>query len=147
MANLNVMRFLWLLFFLYNALDAFGQPPSLVTNAFHAKYPSARQVQWTNQSDEYKATFQADGFNYETKYNSKGDWKVSQRQISYNDIPQQVKNTFKKSDYAQWTPQMSYVLFFPGMITQYRIIVGKNGNDKSLLFSHDGKLLKDNFSF
>ncbi|MDB5226704.1 MAG: ribosome biosis protein [Bacteroidota bacterium] len=134
---------------LFTGSILFGQGvklPPLVSTAFSTKYPTAQNVQWNNQGNEYKVAFNADGDRYEAKFNNNGDWKISQRDIQIDALPAAIKSNLSKSDFSQWNIKQAYILFLPGMITQYRVIIAKSDSKKSLLFSQDGKLLKDSFT-
>ena len=121
--------------------------PPLVSSAFNSKYPTAQKVQWNDQGSEYKAVFNADGDRYEAKYSNNGNWLISQRDIQLSALPAVIKNNLSKTDFSGWNIKQAYVLFLPGMITQYRVVIAKSDNNtKSLLFSQDGKLLKDSFT-
>ena len=135
------------MFFLIS-LIIYGQTtttPVNVTNAFNLKYPTAQNVQWSSQGKNFKAIFLADGFNYETMYNINGNWLVTQRTISFNELPTVVKTSLSGGKFSNWKINDVFILFYPGMITKYSIHISKDGNSKNLLMSWDGKLLDDNF--
>ncbi len=127
-------------------LDTFGQasiPPANVTKAFNQKFPSAHTIKWYNEGKDFKTVFKAEGYSYEATYNNNGDWLMTQRTISMKELPTAVKTGLTNSKFSTWKLNAVYVLFLPGMITQYRLIVSSGGDTKNLLFSWDGKLLND----
>jgi hypothetical protein len=131
----------------YSSYSQTTVTPTLVLKAFETKYPNASNVIWTESSGEYKVAFHHDGFSYESKFSNNGNWKISQREITLDQLPPVIRKGVLKSEFGDWSIRSTYVLFLPGMITQYRIIVTKSDADKkSLLFSQDGKLLKDSFT-
>ena len=103
---------------LLNTYGQAGNPPANVTKSFTQKFPAAQSIKW---------------------------FKETQRTISMLEVPESVKTGLINSKFSTWKLNAVYVLFFPGMITQYRLVV-TNGNDTvNLLFGWDGKLLDDEF--
>ncbi len=123
--------------------------PAEVTNAFSEKYPNAKNVEWRDELKDFKVTFSLDSAagSYTAKYAHKGDWKVTEKEITEAALPDEIRQSLSKSLYADWKTRSVYILYFPADMTEYHIIVAKSDiNKKNLLFSKDGKLLKDNFT-
>ena len=130
---------------LLNTYGQAGNPPANVTKSFTQKFPAAQSIKWFKEVKVFKAVFKEDGIHYEAIYNINGDWLKTQRSISMLEVPESVKTGLINSKFSTWKLNAVYVLFFPGMITQYRLVV-TNGNDTvNLLFGWDGKLLDDEF--
>ncbi len=144
----HILFFFYL--FLFISLTINGQTsiaPDNVRKEFNLKYPAAQNTKWYKQSKDFKAIFIEEGFNYQTKYNSKGEWLITQRTITINELPELVKSNLSNGKFATWKVNTVFVLFSPGMITQYRIIISNDKDIKNLLISWDGKLLDDSFIF
>lgn len=138
-----------LLYCLTLPLSATGQSsqvPVLVLKEFTVRFPTAQDVQWNTDDNGYKAVFKADKFNYEVKYNTNGSWKITQREIPFSQVPATVRNALSGGEFSGWNIHSAFILFLPGMITQYRVKISKNSNSKSLLFSREGNILNDNFT-
>lgn len=121
--------------------------PSEVTEALKQKYPDAENVSWKDKLSVFAASFEMNNEKYEARFNDKGEWKSTEKEISEEELPDQVKDGFEKSKYADW--EMKYISFIelPDDETQYRILVAKNDiQKKNLLFNSNGKLLKDNIT-
>jgi len=122
--------------------------PAEVTNSFAQKFPNATNVEWKDQLVDFKVAFDVNDKKYEAKFSNKGEWKVSIQEISVDKLPKKVVNGFSKSEYAQWEIKSVAFVQMPRKNNQYKITVAKNElNKKDLLFSPDGQLLKDSFTF
>src|ERR1044071_885573 len=80
----------------------FGKIPANVTDAFAARYPHATAVEWKDKLGYYEASFQLNGQNIAADFSSNGDWQRSERLMTYNDLPDEVKDGFEKSRYSGW---------------------------------------------
>ncbi len=137
--------------FLFSAAGVkaqFGSVPGIVTDSFKVKYPSAKSVSWSSKiGGTYQATFTLENEKYIAKFNKKGEWQNSTKEISKDAMPAAVKDGLAKSKYANatdWEVRSVTVRYLPGSITQYIILVARNDIQKrNLLFSSDGQLLKD----
>jgi hypothetical protein len=123
----------------------FRSIPGVVTDSFKAKYPSASAVKWADKVTAFQATFTLDGETLQARYNSKGEWQQSQKNITEDKLPAAVKDGLSKSKYADWKIEKLLARYLPGNKTQYGLSVS-NGSitKKNLLFSSEGQLLKDN---
>jgi len=135
--------------FLFSVLGAsaqFRSIPGVVTDSFKVKYPSATGVNWSSKISSFQATFTLDKEKYTAKYNSKGEWQSSTKEIAKDALPTAVKDGLAKSKFAssEWEVRTVTVRYLPGNITQYNLLVAKNDIQKrNLLFSSEGQLLKD----
>lgn len=132
---------------IYSADAQVRKIPADVTNAFSEKYSDAKNVEWKDKLSAFAATFELSGDKYEARFNKKGEWLSTEKEISIDDLPSSVKDGFSKSKYADWETKSTYLLEIPGDKKQYRIHVSKSSVQKKiLLFDEDGKLLKDNIT-
>jgi len=136
--------------FLFTATGAFAQfrkIPGVVTDAFKQKYPNAQAVSWDDKVSAFQAGFTLDGESYTARYTSKGEWVGSQKKITQEKLPAAVKDGLAKSKYAGWEVKVVISHYLPGGKEEYGIGVYQKGlNKKSLLFSSEGQLLKDNYT-
>lgn len=136
------------LFTAAGAQAQFGSIPGLVTDSFKVKYPNANTVNWSSKiGGTYQATFTLDKEKHTAKFNKKGEWQNTTKEISKEAMPAPLKDGLAKSKYAdstEWEIRSVTVRYLPGSITQYIILIAKNDIQKrSLLFSKDGQLMKD----
>jgi len=145
-----VIAFLILILASFAIVPSFAQIrkiPSEVTEALKQKYPDAENVSWKDKLSVFAASFEMDNEKYEARFNDKGEWKSTEKEISEADLPGDVKDGFEKSKYADWELKNTFLIELPGNETQYRIQVAKNDiQKKNLLFNNDGQLLKDNIT-
>ena len=135
------------LFTAAGAKAQFGSIPGVVTDSFKVKYPDAKSVSWSGKLSSFNATFTLGNEKHLAKFNKKGEWQNTTKEISKDAMPSVIKDGLAKSKYAnptEWEVRSVTVRYLPGSITQYIILVAKNDIQKrSLLFSNDGQLMKD----
>src|SRR5258708_9604055 len=77
--------------FLFSAAGVkaqFGSVPGIVTDSFKVKYPSAKSVSWSSKiGGTYQATFTLENEKYIAKFNKKGEWQNSTKEISKDAMP------------------------------------------------------------
>lgn len=121
--------------------------PAAVTEAFKKKYPSAENVEWSDKVTVFMASFSDGGTSYEARFSNKGEWKNTENEIAVSDIPAAVKDGYQKSKFTEYEIQKAYKISVPGDKVEYRLHVKKSDlQQKNLLFSSDGRLLKDNIT-
>ena len=117
--------------------------PSEVTNAFKAKYPNAQDVEWKDKITSFHAVFTDNGTKKEASFTKDG-WKETESEMEFNGLPEEVKDGFAKSKYADWEHGSVVEIQKSDDALQYRIYVEKSTlNKKFLFFNKNGKLLKD----
>lgn len=124
----------------------FRSIPSVVTDSFKLKYPTAANVSWSDKVSNFQASFMVGKDRIVAKYDSKGVWLQSWQKITKDELPAPVKDGLSKSKYAgaEWVIKSVTEYHNPGNVTQYGILVQKSDiQKKNLLFSSDGQLLKD----
>ncbi len=121
--------------------------PAEVTEALKSKYPDASNVTWKDKITVFAASFEMNNEKLEARFSSKGEWQSTEREITENDLPEDVKDGLNKSKYADWELTSIYNIDLPDDKVQYRIQVAKGDiQKKNLLFSSEGRLLKDNIT-
>ncbi|MGN6435250.1 MAG: PepSY-like domain-containing protein [Agriterribacter sp.] len=133
--------------FLQSATAQIRKIPAEVTNAFSEKYADAKNVEWSDKLKNFVAAFELDGNKYEARFNKKGEWLSTENEIEAGELPDEVKDGLAKSKYADWETKSVYKIDLPDDKVQYRVHVVKTSvQQKNLLFSDAGKLLKDNLT-
>jgi hypothetical protein len=138
-----------LIFTIYSTAEAqVRKIPGSVTDSFKVKYPSASNVEWHDHLSGFTATFDMNNTHYEARFSNKGVWQNTENKINESDIPAAVKDGLQKSKYADdWSIKDVYKIAVPENKLQYRLEVKKGDiQRKNLLFSSEGKLLKDNLT-
>lgn len=125
----------------------FRKLSGVVTDSFNQKYPNAKTVSWEDKVSSWQASFVLDGDKHTARYTSKGEWLGSEKKIDEEKLPEAVRDGLAKSKYADWDVKTVVIHYLPEGKEQYGIGVYKKGlNKKSLLFSSEGQLLKDNYT-
>ena len=137
-------NFVLLLAACFTINSLFAKIPEKLANAFHLKYASATNVKWKNNVINYTVTFKLMNAQYHATYDKKGEWLQSEKKIIMkNDLPEVVKNSFDKSDYASWTIQSLYEEFLPKEQPRYHIRAAKGSlQRKNIVFDFQGHIIK-----
>lgn len=136
-------------FFLFLFVVAFADAqlrkiPADVTDAFASRYPHATHVEWKDKLQYFEATFKLNNSTITADFSSKGEWEGSERELNFEQLPDEVKDGFLKSKYSDRQKNAVYELQELGKPLQYRINVQKSGiQKKNLYFDVNGKLLKE----
>ncbi|MCC6287557.1 MAG: PepSY-like domain-containing protein [Chitinophagaceae bacterium] len=131
----------------YTANAQVRKIPAEVTNAFSEKYADAKNVEWKDKLSAFAATFELNGDKLEARFNKKGEWQGTEKELSIDDLPAAVKDGFSKSKYTDWETKAVYEVELPDDKKEYKIHVAKSSVQKKiLLFDAEGKLLKDNLT-
>ena len=76
--------------------------PAEVTEAFKAKYPDTKNVEWKDKLSFFQVDFEMGGIKYESRFTSKGEWQQTEKDITEDALPAQVKDGYSKSKYTDW---------------------------------------------
>jgi hypothetical protein len=121
--------------------------PSVVTDSFKVKYPSATQVSWSDKLGYWQVSFYLGSDALTAKFKNTGEWQSGMKKIAQTTLPAEVQDGFSKSLYAdgEWKVSTVQVLYLPGDVTQYAIQIEKSSfQKKNLLFNSGGRLIKEN---
>jgi hypothetical protein len=87
--------------------------------------------------------FEQDSSKMNAEYNNKGIWKNTLKDWSYDNLPEDVKEGFKKSKFADREVTDVKVVYFPGYVIQYRLRAEKNDVEKKFLyFNTEGRMVR-----
>jgi hypothetical protein len=119
--------------------------PAAVTEALKTKFPQATNVSWKDKLSSWEADFTNNGTETAAWFTNKGEWKETDRKLSFNDLPADVKDGLKKSKYSDWTPGSVVEIKKKDKDLQYRIYVEKSSlvQKKYLYFNEKGVLQRE----
>ncbi|MEO8403946.1 MAG: PepSY-like domain-containing protein [Chitinophagaceae bacterium] len=121
--------------------------PKIVKENFARQYPTATDVNYDDDLTNVNVKFTLEGEKMNAEYSNKGIWKHTEKEWTYDKLPDAVKDGFKKSKYSDREIKDVVVLYYPADITQYRIKTEKNTVEKKyLFFNPEGKLLRDSIT-
>jgi len=136
-----------LLLFIFSAKAQFRKIPADVTDSFKIKYENASAVSWKDRLSSFQANFTVGDKEMKALFTSRGEWIKTETKHTYNSLPADVKDGFKKSKYADMDVLDVTQMEDKDDQIQYRIVVKKNDfNKRSLIFSKSGQLISDNAS-
>ncbi len=138
-----------ILFFSLLAEAQVRKIPAEVTTAFSKQYPQASQVEYKDQLKGVTVYFIQDSIKMIAKYGNDGTWKETEKPTTYEQLPSEVIEGFKKSKYAdgEWKVSDAAIILVPGNTERYRIKVEKNElQKKHLLFEKNGRLIKESLT-
>lgn len=118
--------------------------PAAVKDAFAAQYADASDVEYKDYLTTVSVYFKQDGQKMIASYDNKGAWRQTEKEWNFDQLPQEVKDGFEKSKYADWKIEDAYILYLPVNIEQYRVKAAKNDIQKKYLyFNKKGRLVRD----
>jgi hypothetical protein len=137
-------------FLLLIAVTSFSQIrkiPQAVKENFARQYPSATNVDWDDDLVNVNVNFSLNGEQMNAEYTNKGVWKHTEQQSAYEKLPEEVKDGFKKSKYADRNVKEVDVLYYPHDKTQYRIKAEKSAVEKKYVyFNTEGQLVRESLT-
>jgi len=118
--------------------------PAEVTEAFKAKYPNTKNVEWKDKLTGFQVSYEMEGGQYLSKFGNQGEWQQTEKIITEDSLPAPVKDGYGKSKYTDWELKEVSRIENKDNSIQYRLLVRKSGVEKKYLyFDTDGKLVKD----
>ena len=153
MHQINVMaRSIFLAVFILFSIFSFAQSklkiPESVKETFTSQYPDAENVTYEDNLVSVQVHFQVNGEKMKASYNTKGRWKDTEKDWSFDQLPDSVKDGFQKSKYADWKVVETKVIYRPGGADRYRIKVEKSDLQKKYVyFNEAGRLVDDDITF
>jgi hypothetical protein len=112
------------------------------TKAFNSMYPNATKIEWEQEGIYTVAEFDYKGIESEAWFDSNGKWFVTESDIVYTMLPEEVKAALKASDYATWRVDNVDLLERRDLESIYIVEVELGETDKDLHYSPTGELLK-----
>jgi hypothetical protein len=137
------MLFISLTFFTHLSFSQLREIPKAVEGTFSQQYNGATKVDYRDQVVRVDVYFELNSEKMVASYSNKGVWKVTEKEWTFDKLPDEIKDGFHKSVYADREVEEARVLYLPGGSTQYRIKAKKNGVEKKYLyFNTKGRLLR-----
>jgi len=117
--------------------------PKAVEETFTNQYKGATSVEYKDQLVRVDVHFELEGEQMIASYSNKGVWKETQKAWEFEKLPQEVKDGFDKSKFADRDVDETVMIYLPGGTEQYRILAKKNNVEKKyLFFNPKGRLLR-----
>jgi len=143
-------RFLLLALALFTGVASFSQLrqiPKIVRENFAQQYPMASDVDFDDDLVDVNVHFILNGEKMNAEYNNKGMWRNTEKKLTFEKLPDAVKDGFSKSKYVGRDIKDVVIIYYPGDIIQYRIKTEKSTLErKYLYFTAEGRLLRDSIT-
>ncbi len=115
------------------------QIPSVVSNTFMSKFPTATDIEWKVKDSLYKVDFEIKDVDYKAYIDMNGQLVKYKEEIRKADIPDAVKASIKKL-YAGYRIDDAEKIVMYGK-EYYRIELESKLEDKKVLFAPDGLVI------
>ena len=121
--------------------------PEAVKETFTNQYATAEEVSYEDNLVSVQVHFKQNGEKMKASYTNKGRWKETEKDWSFDQLPEAVKDGFQKSKFADWKVEDAKVIYRPGGSDRYRIKVEKNDVQKKyLFFAASGRLVDEDIT-
>lgn len=122
-----------------------------VLKAFEQKFPDAVGVEWEKEGRYYVADFRSTlpegqtGVKYELEawFDSSANWRMTVKDVTYDMLPQVVKDGFTASNFGAWNVEDSDIVERNGKDTVYVLEVEQGHQERYLYFNSNGKLTQE----
>ena len=131
---------LFSLAFCQNKIDV----PKVVTDAFSAKYPTAKKVEWEMEdATEYEAEFKLGGAEMSANFKTDGTWLETEMEINKEDLPEVVKTAIA-TQFSDYELEDAEQVEKPGAAMAYEVQLENEATDTEIeaVFGADGTLIK-----
>jgi hypothetical protein len=129
------------------AFSQIREMPKAVEEAFANQYKGATNIEFKDQLTSVDVHFELEGEKMIASYSNKGLWKETQKELSIDSLPPDVKAGLEKSKFADREIENAIVLYLPGGTEQYRLKARKNDVEKKYLyFNPKGRLLRESLT-
>jgi len=116
--------------------------PTGVQQAFDEKYPAIDAPVWASDRDgDWEAGFEKDGVFYRATFGRKGEWKETEHNVTFDQIPKPVRSAFELKYNGQIIREIEMVESAGGGI-YYDIELEQGGKNLDVMFDPKGNEIK-----
>ena len=115
--------------------------PAAVKQAFHSKFPGAKQIKWSKENkNEFEMEFVYNGNEMSANFDNNGNWAKIETVISETEIPVAVKNSVLLK-----YPEAIFIgaekMEQPDKAVSFEVIIKTKGKKKELELSENGSFI------
>lgn len=114
--------------------------PEAVLQALNSKYPSATHVEWEQKGSYLVADCQVAGQEKDVWFDNQAQWRLTETELFWDNLPEAVQTAFKGSEYAAWKIEEIVSLEYPEAPVRWVIEVEKGKAEYQLFYSEEGNL-------
>ena len=116
--------------------------PDAVADTFGGMYPNASDVEWTGRNGYLIADFRDGNTDMQAWFTAGGDWRMTETDLLYDQLPEAVRKAFSASEYADWRVEDAERLARAGFEPVYVLEVEKGQTEYELFYAEDGVLIR-----
>lgn len=118
--------------------------PAKVKDAFNAKYPNTKVIDWDWEEDKnmYEAEFKMDGREWEAYFAPDGAWEYTKTDITKSKLPAAVSSAVASGEYGSWNMEDFKEMDTPAYGKVYKMKVEKGREELFLMFDGNGKMVE-----
>ena len=117
-----------------------GIPPKSVRSEFRNMYSGVKDVEWDREGQNWSVSYEIDRVEYESLYGPDGKWIMTEQDMSYAYVPQQIK------DYLSASPEYGALRLDDNTVEYYKTPSGNfyrfeldnNGRDVEIDVTESG---------
>jgi hypothetical protein len=118
--------------------------PAEVIEAFKTKFPAATAVSWTDKLTAFQASFEQEGAKWQASFNSKGEWKKTEKELPADEQPAFISSVLKEDKYNGYTLKSVTQIWENDDSQQYRLSVEKSTFKKKYIYlNKEGEVLRE----
>ncbi|MFT6503234.1 MAG: putative lipoprotein NlpE involved in copper resistance [Crocinitomicaceae bacterium] len=123
------------------AQETSSETPTKVEDAFNAKFPKAKHVEWEKENDtEWEAEFKLNGTDYSANFSDEGVWKETEHGIKIKQLPEAIQNTLS-SEFSEYKIEEAEMVESPDF-SGYEVEIEKGEESMEVVFDQAGKIIK-----
>ncbi|WP_318640179.1 PepSY domain-containing protein [Flavobacterium ardleyense] len=123
------------------SLTALQEAPKLVKEAFSHKFPTAKNVKWSQEKNqEWEAEFKMDKIKYSANFLENGMWKETEHSIEINKVPSEMQANLNKS-YPGYSIEEAEISETKETVV-YEFEIKKGKSNIEVAINMNGKIIK-----
>jgi hypothetical protein len=116
--------------------------PSVVLNAFQQKYSNAKDVEWENKGETYKAEFEVGSRGHDVWIDKSGKITKHKEDFPKKELPQAIQQQIS-TEFKAYKLDDADKIEMDGKVF-YQVELDGTSDDRKVLFTADGKVQENN---
>ncbi len=117
-------------------------PPKNVIESFNNKYTQATRVNWEIRNSYYVAEFILNNTKSEAWFDNKGEWSMTESELSFRQLPVVIRNGFDASEFKNWAIEDVEKVERNGMESLYILQVELGEQEMAIHYLENGTRIK-----
>lgn len=117
--------------------------PNCVQENFKKMYPQAIDIDWDLEGKFYTVEFDVERIEKEAWYDKDCNWRMTENDISYMNLPQPILDAISNSNYSTWKIDDIDYIERNDHTPFYVVEIEQGERERMLFYDATGKLLKD----